>query len=221
MSFIISPFNEYSWLISFKADWFDLLAVQGTVKGLLQRHSSKASVLWHSAFCTVQVSQPYVAVGKTRASTIRTFVSRVTALLFNTLSTFVTAFLPRSSCLISWLQSPSTVILEPKKMKSVITSIVTPSICHEVMGPDAMIVVFFIFGFKPAFSLSYFTLIERFFSFSLISAVRVVSISILRLLMLYLCITISNMYLYICHMYDIYNISSYNCKASKLHPLIR
>ena len=118
--FSISPSNEYSGLISFGIDWFDLLAVQGTLKSLLQLHSSKTSILRRSAFFMLQLSHPYMTSGKTVALTIRTFVGKVMSLLFNTLSRFVIAFLPRSKCLlILWLQSPSTVILEPKKIKSV------------------------------------------------------------------------------------------------------
>ena len=147
--------NEYSGLISFNIDWFDLLAVQGTLKNLLQYHSSKASILWRSAFFMVQLSHPYMTTRKTIALTRWTFVSKVMSLLFNTLSRFVIVFLPRSKhLLISWLQSPSTVILEPKKIKSVTVSIVFPSISHEVMGPDAMILVFLMLSFKPGFSLS-------------------------------------------------------------------
>ena len=124
-------------------DWFDLLAVQGTLKSLLQHHSSKASVLQHSAFFMVQISHPYMTTGKTIALTRQTFVGKVMSLLFTTLSRFVVAFLPKSRCLlILWLQSPSAVILEPKKRKSVAVSVVSPSICHEVMGPDAMILLF-------------------------------------------------------------------------------
>ena len=142
-SFSISPSNEYSGLISFRTDWSDLLAVQGTLKSLLQNHSSKASVLWHSAFFIVQLSHPYMTTGKTIALTRRTFVGKVMSLLFNMLSRLVITFLPRSKCLlISWLQSPSAVILEPPKIKSVTVSTVSPSICHEVMEPDAMILVF-------------------------------------------------------------------------------
>ena len=119
-SFSISPPNEYSGLISFRIDRFNLLAVQGTLKSLLQHHSSKASVLWHSAFFMVQLSHPYMTTGKTIALTRWTFVGKVMSLLFNMLSRLVIAFLPRSKCLlISWLQSPSAVILEPKKIKSV------------------------------------------------------------------------------------------------------
>ena len=118
-SFSINPSNDYSGLISFRVDWFDLLEVQGTLKTLLQHHSSKASVLQHSAFFLVQFSHPYMTTGKTIALTRRTFVSKVMSLLFNTLSRLVIAFLPRSKCLlISCLQSPSAVILEPKKIKS-------------------------------------------------------------------------------------------------------
>ena len=127
--------NEYSGLISFKMDWLDLLAVQGTLKNLLQHRSSKASVLQHSAFFIVQFSHPYTTTGKTIALTRRTFVGKVMSLLFNMLSRLVIAFLPRSKrLLISWLQSPSAMILEPKKIKSVTVSIVFPPICHEVMG---------------------------------------------------------------------------------------
>ena len=142
-SFSISPSGEYSGLISFRMNWLDLLAVQGTLKSLLQHHSSKPSILRHSAFFIVQLSHPYMIIGKTIALTRWTFVGTVMSLLFNILSRLVIAFLPRSKrLLISWLQSPSTVILEPKKIKSLPVSTVLPSICHEVMGPDAMILVF-------------------------------------------------------------------------------
>ena len=121
----------------------DLLAAQGTLKSLLQHHSSKASVLLHSAFFIVQLSHPHMMTGKTLNLTRWSFVGKVISLLFNMLSRLVIVFLPRSKCLlISWLQSPSTVILEPKKIKAVTVSIVSPSICHEVMGPDAMIFIF-------------------------------------------------------------------------------
>ena len=133
-------------------DWVDLLAVQGTLKSLLQYHSSEASVLRHSAFFMVQLSHPYMTTGKTIALTRWTFVGKVMPLLFNMLSQLVTAFLPRIKCLlISWLQSPSVVILEPKKIKSVTVCIVSPSICHEVMGLDAMILVFWMLSLMPAF----------------------------------------------------------------------
>ena len=135
--------SEYSGLISFRIDWFDLLALQRTLKSFLQQHNLKASVLQCSAFFMVQVSYPYMTTGKTIALTIWTFVDKVLSLLFKTLSRFVIAFLPRSKhLLISWLQSPSAVILEPKKIKSVTISTFSPSICHEMMGPDAMIFVF-------------------------------------------------------------------------------
>ena len=118
-SFGISPSNEHLGLISFRMDWLDLLAVQGTLKSLLQHHSSKASILWHSSFFTVKLSHPYMTTGKTIALTRRTFVGKVMSLLFNMVSRLVITFLPRSKyLLISWLQSPSAVILEPKKIKS-------------------------------------------------------------------------------------------------------
>ena len=141
-SFSIRPSNQYSGLISFRIDWFDLLAVQ-EIKSLLQHHSSKALILWRSAFFIVQLSHPYMTTGKTISLTRQTFVGKVMSLLFNVLSRLVITFLPRSKhLLISWLQSPSAVILEPKKIKSDIVSTVPPSISHEVMGPDAMIFVF-------------------------------------------------------------------------------
>ena len=140
-SFSISPSSEHPGLIYFRMDWLDLLAVQGTLKSL-QHHSSKASILQHSAFFTVQLPHPYMTTG-TIALTRQTFVSKVMSLLFSILSSLVIAFLPRSKrLLISWLLSPSTVILELKKIKSLTVSIVYPSICHEVMGPNAMILVF-------------------------------------------------------------------------------
>ena len=141
-SFNISPSNEHPGLISFRMDWLDLLAVQGTLKSLIQHHSSKASILWYSAFFTVQLSHPYMTTGKTIALTRWAFVGKVMPLLFNMLSRWVITFLPRSKCLlISWLQSPSAVILEPRKIKSATVSTVSLCICHEVMGPDAMILV--------------------------------------------------------------------------------
>ena len=168
-SFSINLSNEYSGLISFRIDWFDLLAIQGTLKSLLQHHSSKASkstasILWHSAFFIVQLLTSVHDYWKSIALTLQTFVSKVISLLFNTLSWFVIAFLPRSNCLlISWL---------PKKMKSVTVSIVSPPICHEVMGSDAMILGFWMLSFKPAFPL-FFTFIKRFYSSSSLSAKRV------------------------------------------------
>ena len=143
ISFNISPSNEHPGLISFRMDWLDLLAVQGALKSLLQHHTSKASILQCSAFFTVQLSHPYMTTGKTIALTRRTLVGKVMSLLLNILSRLVITFLPRSKrLLISWLQSPSAVILEPKKIKSDTVFTVSPSICHEVMGPDAMIFVF-------------------------------------------------------------------------------
>ena len=142
-SFNISPSNEHPGLISFRMDCLDLPAVQGTLKSLLQYHRSKASILWHSDFFIVQPSHPYMMTGKTTALTRCTFVGKVMSLLFNMLSRLVITFLPRSKCLlISRLQSLSAVILEPPKIKSATVYTVSPSICHEVVGPDAMILVF-------------------------------------------------------------------------------
>ena len=145
-SFNISPSNEHPGLIYFRVDWLDLLAVQGTLKSLLQHHSSKASILWHSAFFIVWFSHPYMTTGKTTVLTKWTFFDKVMSLLLNMLSRLVITFLPRSKrLLISWLQSPSAVILEARKRKS---ATVSPSISHEVMGPDAMILVFWMLTFK-------------------------------------------------------------------------
>ena len=142
-SFSIIPSKEIPGLISFRMDWLDLLAVQETLKSLLQHHSSKASILQCSAFFTVQLSYSYMTTGKTIALTRETFVGKVMSLLLNMLSRLVTTFLPRSKCLlISWLQSLSAVILEPKKIKSDTVSTVSPSVSYEVMGPDTMIFVF-------------------------------------------------------------------------------
>ena len=139
-SFNICSPSEHPGLISVRMDWLDLLAVEGTLKSLLQHHSSKASILRCSAFFIFQLSHPYMTTGKTIALTRWTFVGQVISLLFNMLSRLVITFLPRSKRpLISWLQLPSAVILEPEKIKSVPVS---PSICHEVMGPDAMVLVF-------------------------------------------------------------------------------
>ena len=141
-SFSITPSNEYSRLISFRINWLHLLAAQGTLKSLLQHYSSEASILQCSAFFIVKLSHPYMTTGKTIALTRHTFVSKMMSLLFHMLSRLVIAFLPRSKHhLISWLQSPSAVILEPKEMKSVTVYIVSPSICHEVMGQEAIIFV--------------------------------------------------------------------------------
>ena len=166
--FSFSPSNEYSGLISFRIDWLNLLPVQGTLKSLLQHHSSKS-------INSSALSFPYgttMTTGKTIALTRWTFVSKVTSLLLNMLSSLIIAFLPRSKCLLlSWLKSPSAVTLEPNKIKSVTVSFVSPSICHEVMGLDAMIFVFWMLSFKPAFSLSSFTFIKRLNS-SLLSAIN-------------------------------------------------
>ena len=141
--FSISPSNEYSGLISFRTDWLDLLAVQGTLKSLFQHHISKVSILQCSAFFIIQLSHPYMTTGKTIVLTRWTFVGKVMFLLFNMLSRLVIIFLPRSKhLLISWLQSSFAVILEPSKIKPVTLSIVSPSIYYEVMGLDAMILVF-------------------------------------------------------------------------------
>ena len=182
-SFSISPSNEHSGLISFRMDCFDLLAIQGTPENLLQHHSSKASILQCSVFFMVQLSYPYMTTEKTIALTVWTFAGKVRSLLFNILLKLVIAFLPRSKCLlISWLQSPSAVILEFKKIKSVTVSIVSPSIFHEVMGPHAMIFIFWMLSSQPTFSLSSYTFIKRLFSSSSLSAIRVVTTACLRLL---------------------------------------
>ena len=182
-SLSISASNEYLGLISFRMDWLDLLAVQGTLKSLLQCHSSKASILWCSAFFIVQLSHPYMTTGKNIALTRWTFVGKVMSLLFNKLSRLVITFLPRSKhFLIFWLQSPSAVIWEPKTIKSVTISTVSSFVCLEVIGPGAMILVFWMLSFKPTFSLSFFTFTKKLFSSSSLSAIRVVSFTYLRLL---------------------------------------
>ena len=186
----ISPSNEYSGLISFRMDWLDLPAIQGILKNLLQHHSSKASVFRCSAFFIGQLSHPYMTTGKTIALTRWTFVRKDRYLLFNMLSRLVIAFLPKSKhLLISWLQSPSTVILEPPKMKPLTVPIVSPSICHEVMGPDAMTLVFWLLSFNPLFH-SPLSLSSGGFSSSSLSAIRVVSSAYLRLLIFLLAILI-------------------------------
>ena len=147
-SFSISPSSEYSWWVYFRIHWFDLLVVQRTLKSLLQNQNSNTSMLWCSAFFMVQLSHPYMTTGKTIALTILTFVGKVMSLLFNTISRFLIAFLPRSDhLLISRLQSSTSVILEPMKRKSFTASTFSPSTCHEVMGLDAMILFFFFFFF--------------------------------------------------------------------------
>ena len=171
-SFSISPSIEYSGLISFKIEWFDLLAVQGILKSLVQHHSLKISILQCSAFFMVQLSYSYMITGKTIALTRQTFVCKVMSLLFNMLSGFVITFLPRRRCLlISWLQSPSTMILEPKKIKS-----------HSFHSHLPPLFVLWMLSFKPTFLLFSFTLIKRLFSSSLFSAIMVVSSPYLRLL---------------------------------------
>ena len=163
-SFNISPSNEHPGLISFRMDWLDLLAVQGTLKSLLQHHSAKISILQCSAFFIVQLSHPYMTTGKTIALTRWTFVGKVVFLFFNMPSRLVIIFLPRSKrLLISWLQSPSAVILEPLQIKSATVSTIFPSICHEMMGLDAVILSFWMLSFKPTFSLSSFNFIKRLF----------------------------------------------------------
>ena len=148
----VLPMNIQDWFPLGFTPW--LFEVQGTLKSLLQQHSSKASILQHSAFFIVQLSHPYMTTGKTITLTRWTFVGKVMCLLFNMLSRLVIVFLPRSKCLlISWLQSPSSVILEPKIIKSFTVSIVSSSIHHEVMGLDAMIFVFWMLTFKPIFTL--------------------------------------------------------------------
>ena len=179
-SFRISPSNKYSGLISSRMDWLDLLAVQVTLKSLLQHHSSKASILQHSTFFVVQLWHPYMTTGKTIALARWTFVGKVMSLLFNMLSRLVIALLLRSKRLLtSWLQSPSAVILETPKIKSLTVS---PSIWHEVMVLDAMSLVYCMLNFKPTFSFSSFTFIKRLFSSSSLSALRVASSAYLRLL---------------------------------------
>ena len=166
-SFSISPSKEYSGLISIWIEWFDLLVVQGTLKSLFQHYNLKASILRCSAFFIVQLSHPYMTTGKTIALTRWTFVGKVTSLLFNMLSRLVITFLPRSKCLlISWLQSHLQWFLEPPKNKVSHCFHFFPSICHEVMGPDALILVFWMLSFKPTFSLSSFTFTKRLFSSS-------------------------------------------------------
>ena len=163
-SFIISPSNEYSGLISLRIDWLDFLAVQGTLKSLLQHQSSKASILQHSAFFILQLSHPYMTTGKNHSLTIWTFVNKVMSLLFNMLSRLVI----RSRC--HNFRSAVTICsdLEPKKIATIST--VSPSICHKMMGLDPMNLVFWMLSFKPAISLSSFSFIKRVFSSSLLSA---------------------------------------------------
>ena len=168
-SFSISPSNEYSGLISFRINWLDLLAAQGTLKSLLQHHSSKASILRHSVFFMVQLLHPHKTTGKTVALTMQTFVGKVIPLLFNKPCRLIIAFAARSKhLLISLLQSLSAGIWEFKNIKSVTVSIVSTSTCHEVMGPDAMILVFLNVEFSARCSCSFFIFIKRLFSSSLL-----------------------------------------------------
>jgi len=188
ISFNTSPSNEYS---GFPLGWTGWISLQSNGLSRVFSNNLKASVLQHLAFFIVQLSHPYMSTGKTIALTGWTSVGKVMSLLFNILSSLVITFLPRSKhLLISWLQSPSAVIMESKKIKSLTVSIVSPSICHEVMGPDAMIFVFWRLNFKPTFSLSSFTFITRLFSSSSLSAIRVVSSAYLRLLIFLLAILI-------------------------------
>ena len=176
-------------MVSFSIYLLDLLAVQGTLNSLLQHHSSKASILQCSAFFIVQLSHPYRTTGKTIALTRWIFVGKTMPLHFIMLSRLIMAFLPRRMhLLIIWLQSPSAVILEPPKIKSLIVSIISLSICHELIGPVALILVFWMLSFKSTFSLSTFTFIKRLFSFSLLSAIR--PSAYLRLLIFLLAILI-------------------------------
>ena len=178
----VLPMNTQDW---YPLGWTDWISLQS--KGLTRVFSNttvqKHQILQRSAFFTVQLSHPYMTTGKTIALTRRTFVGKVISLLLNMLSRLVITFLPRSKRLIiSWLQSPSAVILETKNIKSDTISTVSPSISYEVMGPDGMIFIFWMFSFKPTFSLSSFTFIKRLFSSSSLSAIRVVSSAYLRLL---------------------------------------
>ena len=189
-NFSLSPSNEYSGLTSFKIDWCDLLAVQGTLKSLLQHHDSKALFLWCSTFFMVQLSHPYLTTGKTIALTIWTFVIKVTLLLFNMLSWFVISFLPGSKHFnfMAAVTICNDFGAQEKKLCHCFNF--PPSICHKVMRSDAMILVFWMLNFKPAFSLSSITLIKRLFSSSSISAIRLVSSASLRLLVFLLAILI-------------------------------
>ena len=189
-SFSIRISNEYSVLISFRMDWLDLLAVRGTPKSLLQHHSSNPSILQHSAFFKVQLSLPYMTTGKTIALTRWKFVGKVMSLLFNMLSTLVIMFLPRRKhLLISCLQSPLQWFWNPKIKPLTVSS----SICHKVMVPDAMILVFWMLSFKPTFSLSSFTFNKRLSSSYSFSVIRVSS-AYLR----FIDISPSNLYYSLC-----------------------
>ena len=172
----VLPMNIQVWFLLGLTGLISLHSSKGFFKSLLQHHSSKASILRRSAFFMVQLSHPYMTTGKTIALTRQTCVGKLKSLLFNMLSRFVIAFLPRSKCLlISWQKLPSAGVLKPKKIKSLTVSIVSPSICHKVMELNAMILVLWMLSFKPAFPFFFFTFINRLFSFSLLSAIRVVS----------------------------------------------
>jgi len=200
-------------------DWLDLLAVQGTLKSLLQHHSSEASILWHSAFFIVQLSYPYMTTGQTTALTRQTFAGKVMFLLFNILSRLIIAFLPRSKhLLISWLQSPSAVIFEPPKNKVCHCFPCFPIYLLEVMGLDAMILVFWMLSFKPTFSLSSFTFINRLFSSSSLSATRVVSSAYLRLLIFLLAILIPACASFSTGFFMMYSASKLNKQGDKIQP---
>ena len=206
--------------MSFKIHRFDLLAVQGTLESLFQYHSSKASILPHSAVSIVWLSHLYMTTGKTIGLTRQTFVDKVMSLLFNMLSRLVIAFLPRNTChLISWLQSSSAVIVEPKKIKSVTVSTVSPSICHEVMGPDVMILVFRMLSFKLKFSLSSFTFIKRLFRFSSLFAIKVLSSVYLRLLIFLLTICIPVCALSSLAFCMMYSVQKLNKQGDNIQPL--
>ena len=181
--------NMQGW---YPLGWTGWISLQSKgLSSLLQHHSSKASILRCSTFFIVQLSPPYMVTGKTIALTRWAFVSKVLSLLFNILSRLVITFLTRSKhLLISWLQSLTTVILEPKKIKSVTVSTLSPYLCHEMMGLDAMLLVFWMLNLKPAFPLSSFTFIKRFFSSSSLSAIWVVSSVYLRILIFLLAILI-------------------------------
>ena len=169
-SLSVSPFNDYSGLISFRIDWFELLTDQETLKHLLQHHSLKALIPQCSIFFKDELSHLYMTTRKTAPLTTRTFNGKGMFLLFNMLSMFVIAFLPRIKCLlISWLQSMSVVVLDPKKIKFITISL---SVCPDVIKPATMSLVFWVLNFKPAFSLSFFTFISRLFTFSLFSAIK-------------------------------------------------
>ena len=177
-------------MISFRIDWLDLLGVQWTLKSVLQHHGLKASILQHSAFLMLQLSHPYMTTGKTITLTIWIFAGKVMSVLFNVLSRFHSFPSKEKVSFKSWLQSSSAVILEPKKITSVLFLLFPPSICHDVMGPDAMILVLIMLSFKPTFSLSSFTLSKRFFSSSSLPAIRMVVSANLRLLVFLLAILI-------------------------------